>query len=337
MADLLQRRMSHFVVWIAPDPKDTPDTRAHAKDVLATIKNKGLENEIPIVDTLIGGSFEKGTGLRRHMRGDHEIEGQDIDLVFVVDHEDNEKYFTELVSKFTGLAEACYPKTEKRPTKCSVELSFVNPLVTYDLVPVYKTGRAKYQLLVRTDLERRLTSVELHTEFIKNRIKRSKATAGVVEFNECIRLLKWWRCQFQESAFYAKEIPSTVIELLFAHVFDQKGVQKNYAETLVQWLWAASSIVEKKTPIFFNDYCTGRPTLDQHGTVWSVIDPVNFENVVTKKWNAQQVQEFADGLKKAAANLQSAVKCNMFDNNTGSLEAIEKVFGPAIKHHCGDD
>ncbi len=336
MSGPLQRRMRKFVDWIAPDPQKIPEFRKHAKDVLLTIKNKAIEKDIPVVDAITGGSFDKETGLRRHMRGDSEVEGQDIDLVFIVNKQGNSNRFPELVTKFLDVANASYPSTDKKATNCSVQLNFTNPLVSYDLVPVYKTEKPKYQLLVRKDLETRLTSVELHTEFVVKRTSRSKSSSGVVEFNECVRLLKWWRCEFEKTAFHLREIPSVVVELLFAKAFDEKGVKTTYAETLVDWLWTAAGLVERKTQIYFNDYVGGKPAAPPAGA-WHLHDPVNFDNVITKTWTSTEIQEFADGLKKAATNLQRAIRCDFQGDDVGSLESLIAVFGNPIRHHCGDD
>lgn len=339
MPEVLQRRMSKFVDWVRPDPAENPAVRKHANDVLDRVKAKAIEKDIPVVDGLIGGSFAKKTGLRRHMRGYNEIEGQDIDLVFVVNHKDDEKYFSALVSKFLDVVKASYPNTEATPTKCSVQVEFVNPLVTYDVVPTYKTDKPDFQLIVRTDLERRLTSVDRHTQFIATRIKKSQSVPGRVEFNEGIRLVKWWRCIFLEESFYLKNdgIPSTLLELLFSKVFDEVGVQKTYAETLVQWFSKAAGIVENKTLIYFNDFTNLKPMLTQINATWNVLDPVNFDNNITKRWSPNQIQELADGLKKAKDNLQRAISRDMFDDPIGSLDALEKVFGTSVKNHCGDD
>lgn len=333
---ITQRRLTKFVDWIAPEKAKAKEFREHADEVLRIIKNKAIEMKIPVVEAMTGGSFDKDTGLRRHMRGDSEIEGQDIDLVFVVKKEGDGDRFPALVSDFEKVAKASYPDTDRKTTKCSVQLSFKSPLVTYDLVPVYRTDKPKYQLLVRTDMKQRLTSVQLHTEFVTKRTTTSRKTPGVVEFHECIRLLKWWRCEFQNSAYYLQEVPSVVIELLFAKVFDLRGVQKNYAETLVDWLWAAGAIVSEAKQVYFNDYLGGSPPAPALGA-WHLHDPVNFDNVITKDWTAAQLQEFSDALKKAAGNLQTAIRKDMFGDEAGSLDSLVAVFGNAIRHHCGDD
>ena len=336
----IQRRMSCFAQWIAPDPATTPDVRAHAKGVLSRLAAKAVEMDIPVVDSMIGGSFDKKTGLRRHMRGNNEIEGQDIDLVFVVDHDDDAEYFAELVSDFARVVKASYPSTEATPTKCSVQVEFSNPLVTYDVVPVYKTAKPNYQLIVRTDMERRLTAVKLHSEFIGTRITRSKSSPGVVEFNECIRLVKWWRDVFiGNKAYYLREVgvPSVLVELLFASVFDSVGVQKDYAATLSQWFETAAGIVRKRSPVFFSDYSSNQPGANPVGVNWQVLDPVNLENNISKKWTPQQLDEFSTALKTAADGINRAIRCDIFDDEVASLEELVGVFGTAVRNHCGDE
>ena len=78
-------------------------------------------------------------------------------------------------------------------TASSVELRFVASKLNYDLVPMLASAYADHQIILKKDGSRRLTSVAKHTEFIRRRTRESDALAGRVKFNECVRLLKWWR------------------------------------------------------------------------------------------------------------------------------------------------
>lgn len=85
------------------------------------------------------GSFAKHTGLRRHMRGHSEIEGQDVDLPFVVKPRDKDgdrigsmRYST--VS--TAMLARATPRTPREVMASSVEQRFVASKLNYDLVPM---------------------------------------------------------------------------------------------------------------------------------------------------------------------------------------------------------
>src|SRR6516165_6923471 len=78
------RGLSAFVNWIKPE-SDTRDTiRKQASDIHRIISGKATADGLIVMATPEAGSFAKHTGLRRHMLGDYEIEGQDVDLPFVV-------------------------------------------------------------------------------------------------------------------------------------------------------------------------------------------------------------------------------------------------------------
>src|SRR5271166_5046495 len=87
----------------------------------------------------------------------------------------------------------------------------------------------------RLDGSRRLTSVTKHTEFVRSRTRHSDTLAGRVKFNECVRLLKWWRFIRIDAASAIDEVRTTLIELLCASAYDKLGVEATYTETLLKW------------------------------------------------------------------------------------------------------
>jgi Second Messenger Oligonucleotide or Dinucleotide Synthetase domain len=101
-----------------------------------------------VVATPNGGSFAKRTGLRRHMRGNSEIEGQDVDLPFVVkpSKKDGER-IDDLLRRFERYAAASYPSTPRGRTASSVEMQFVASKLNYDLVPTVVARYPDYQIV----------------------------------------------------------------------------------------------------------------------------------------------------------------------------------------------
>jgi hypothetical protein len=120
------RRLAKFVDWI----KATPDTREaihkQAADIRRLISNQAAADGLAVIATPEAGSFAKHTGLRRHMRGYSEIEGQDVDLPYVVRPTTMEgERITALLPRFAAYAKASYPNTPMEVTASSVELRFV--------------------------------------------------------------------------------------------------------------------------------------------------------------------------------------------------------------------
>jgi hypothetical protein len=69
------RRLAAFVDWIKPEPETRDAIREQAADIRRIISGQATTDGLSIVATPEAGSFAKHTGLRRHMRGNSEIEG----------------------------------------------------------------------------------------------------------------------------------------------------------------------------------------------------------------------------------------------------------------------
>src|ERR1041385_6945331 len=114
----LHTRFVNFTCWIRPDPDKVEEIRKQRDDVKARIKAKAEADGVIVRSMPVSGSFAKATGLRRHMLGDAEHEGQDVDCPFVVAGKDKDgDPLTELLSKFEGYAKACYSDTPVERTK----------------------------------------------------------------------------------------------------------------------------------------------------------------------------------------------------------------------------
>src|SRR2546425_4356591 len=186
--DKLQSRLAAFVGWLRTEPDREDEIRERADNVRAAIKAKAIEDGLVVRSTPRSGSFATKTGLRRHMRGQAEIEGQDVDVSFVVAPKTkDEEQLSFLLPRFEGYAHEAYPDSERERTKSSIRLLFTDN-VHFDLVPMLATKDPERQILVRSDGERRETSVQKHVEFIRGRT--AKSSLGHAEFNELVRLLK---------------------------------------------------------------------------------------------------------------------------------------------------
>src|ERR1700676_3455545 len=277
------RRLASFVDWIKPERGTRETIQKQAGDIRRVISGQSAKDGLSVIAMPDGGSFAKHTGLRRHMRGDLEVEGLDVDLPFVVKPTTAEgERIAELLRRFDGYAEACYPTTPRRITASSVELQFTATKLNYDLVPMLVAPIADHQIILKKDGTRRLTSVAKHTEFVRRRTRASDALEGRVKFNECIRLLKWWRCVRLGESGTIDEVRTMLIELLCACAYDRFKVQYTYTETLFQWFSFLASATAQRTKIAFSDYPTVEALRENApgNPRWRVIDPVNVNNNV---------------------------------------------------------
>jgi hypothetical protein len=237
------RRLAAFLDWIKPEADTREAIRKQAGDIRRIISGQVTLDGLSIAATPEAGSFAKHTGLRRHMRGNSEIEGQDVDLPFVIKPTcKNGDKIDELLRRFSKYAATSYPNTPRDVTGSSVELRFVASKLNYDLVPMLAAAQADHQVILKKDGSRRVTSVAKHTEFMRRRARLSDERAGRVKFNECVRLLKWWRYVRIGTTSPIEEVRTTLVELLCASAFDQLSVEPTYTETLFKWFgWLARS------------------------------------------------------------------------------------------------
>ncbi|MEQ9100597.1 MAG: CBASS oligonucleotide cyclase [Imperialibacter sp.] len=341
----LHRWTRNFVEWIAPEPDDESATWDHAQKVLENIKNKAEENGLVVVDAVISGSLPKGTGLRRHLKGNSSVEGQDIDLSFILEKEkDLLGNLKCLVPDFQSFAKLCYPDSEHPPlTKSSAPLKFIGKKLHYDLVPLFKSGNNDHQILVRTNGDEWKTSVLKHIEFTHSRVATSKDEWGIVKFSDMVRLFKWWRYEMQESSgVFGNEkgdhsIPSFLIDLLCAKAFDECGVKSTYPETLAMWFAYLENLAHNRDAVVFKDnYKTWEKDLNAN---WIVLDPVDKNNNVVgnyTKWNNRSIDELAKWLADGRDHVNRALR--LADNGDESKAKAEfiKLFGSAYKNHTED-
>lgn len=341
---LLHARIKTFSKWIAPDDDARTETKAQADYIRKNITNKAIEDGLIILSPPPGcgfsGSFAKKAGLKRYLRGGSYVEGQDVDIPFFVSPKDkNGNDVTELLFRFKGYAEKSYPATEKDITKSSVNLHFNSTKISYDLVPLLTTNNSDFQILIRKDGERRQTSVKKHNEFIKSRNRKSNEIAGVVLFNECLRLVKWWRYFEQEkSGVFGngendEKVPSFLLDMLCAKAFDELGVKTTYAETLHQWFGYLGYVIKSRETIYFTDYTSTKP--DSTGTAWYIADPVNpVNNIVKRGWQNYHLDELTKWFEDAHYELSRAIRYDDEGDDVASLESLTKIFGNPFKNNC---
>lgn len=331
----IHRRFCHFVPWIVTDDDRESEIRRQSKEIRDRIVGQANKDGLIVQSTPNSGSFAKNTGLRRHLMGGSDVEGQDVDLPFVVRPlTRDQEQINSLLDRFERYAKASYPQVKRNPTKSSICLSFVSTKLSYDLVPMLATEKPDEEILLRANGEKRRTSVEKHTDFIRRRTNASNELKGRVLFNECVRLFKWWREFRQSESKQLSEVPTIVIDLVCANAFDNCQVQMTYAETLAQWFGWAAHVARKRQPIIFTDY--SKPGQQPATNPWTVLDPVNPDNNVVAAWSGWQVEEFTSWLEQARDQMNTAIRYDLAGENNDSLRCLIELFGSPFKHHCGD-
>ena len=335
MADLtLHTRILNFVQWIRPDPDKIEETRRQRDDVKARIQAKANADGLTIRSMPHSGSFAKSDGLRRHMLGGAEHEGQDVDCAFVLATKDEDgESLADLLPRFERYAKACYPDTELEPTRSSVRLNFSATKLSFDLVPMLAVAdNDDEQILLRAGGERRRTSIQKHVEFVKARTKRSQELRGPVAFNDAVRLVKWWREWQETRSKFLTEVPSFLVELLCAKAFDQVSVKAKYPETLVNWFDAIYSYAGRRMDVTFGDFVNAGSS--SVPAKWRVIDPVNSaNNAVPSSWGGIEIDEFRDWTARARDKVKQAIAHEMYGRNSEAVALLAEVFGSSFANH----
>lgn len=329
----IHRRLSTFVDWIRPEESREDEIRRQADLVRQRVRDQAHADGLVIASTPRGGSFAKNTGLRRHITGGSEVEGLDVDLHFVVrPRTRDEEWVANLLPRFERYARQAFPGHSPERTKSSVVLRFTGTRLSYDLVPLFATEAEDWQILERRDGERVRTSVQRHVEFIKARTRSSNEVAGRVKFNECVRLVKWWREFKLSDSSRLDDVPSLLIDLLCAGAFDARGVQATYHETLLDWFGWMASAAQRRQRVAFRDFHPSLPA-PAYGVTWEVLDAVNPANNVVRRWGGWQVDLLGQWLADARDGLARATRLDAQSDDVGSLRELVLLFGSPFKHH----
>lgn len=338
----LHSRMCCFVDWIAPDPDKKEYNTSQANTLTERVIKNAEDDGVTVESTPRGGSDAKETGLRRHYMGHSEVDGYDIDIPMVIKPQDADgKKLDELLTKFEKYVRKSYPNSTINITNSSVNLILSNDLA-FDVVPMQATNKADEQILIKKSGDRLKTSVQKHREFTTGRTKTSKASPGRVKYNECVRLMKWWKefqadnsyyLDYDASAGVDNRPPTALIDWLTAYAFDKLGVEKTYAETLAKWFSFLASVVRNKKPVVFEDYYTAPNISGMSG--WVVLDPVNNTNNITGKWDQNKLNEFATWFEKGRDSWARIIRYNIDGEDQQALDELVKLFGNPFKNHCG--
>jgi hypothetical protein len=197
---------------------------------------------------------------------------------------------------------------------------------------MFSTDDPEKQLLIRNNGDKIKTSVQKHTAFFRNRTKETNEEDGVVVFNDCTRLLKWWRSHKEQITNEIITLPSFLVDMLAAKALEKAEINTTYAQTLANWFSYLEHTVRKKETIWFNDYYkTPKPDSTKP---WNVLDPVMADNNVVNAWSGWQVDELADWLRDAAEIMNRAIVADLQGRDGDALEQMKLLFGKIFSSHC---
>lgn len=321
--------LAKFVEWIRPEDATVKRIEKQAEEIRGAIKERATVDGLLIQASPWSGSFKKKTGVRRFRRdGQTVVEGHDIDLPFIVSPKTRDgKEVKTLLDQFARYAEQAYPNNPRSRSRSSIHVEFKNTKLGYDLVPLLAVpGDNTAQVLVRSDGERRKTSVQKHIEFITKRNGTSNAQG--VQFNDCVRLVKWLRDIRQSKNPSARRVSTFLLELLCAHAYDHCKVAKSFPETLTQWLGHIGKVVRNRQRVSFTDFVPQSPP---SSGMWGVFDPAFSDSNVVAKWKIDQIEELATWFEKLQKTMNEVIGADIAGSETMVREKLVMLFGEPMK------
>lgn len=331
------RRLKAFVKWIVPEQDTKQKIRDKAKEIKAELVERAENDGLIVEQTTNSGSFEKESGLRRYMRGYSVEEGQDVDIAIILKPKDSKgNLLGEQVTRFRDYLKDIYTSDEVGETKSSATIVFSSSKFKFDIVPMFTTSKAGHQLLKRTNGDERKTSITKHTQFVLQRKDESDAIYGVVKFNDCLRLIKWWRTVQQENSGVFgnskrdKKVPSFLLDLLCAHAYDKHSVSETYPETLAQWFGTLANVVKTRKDVYFDSF----PETSTNGARWRVIDPIDGTNNVVGSWGEASINELARLFEVARDEMHKVIRFSEEGDDVSAMDSMVKLFGNAFKNNC---
>jgi hypothetical protein len=329
---LIHGRLNCFINFIAPEREQDPKVKEHFGQIKARIEKHAKEEGYTIASVHYAGSYAKRTGLRRHLTGGSEVEGQDIDIAVILENR-NEKGHAithSLIPDFKRYLKQQWPENTVSHTKSSATLSISNQQLRFDVIPLLKTNQVGIQTLIRTNREQRRTSIQGHTGFVKELNSQGKH----IHFNNGLRLIKWWRYhqQIESRIFHnnrnSEKIPSFLLDLLCAKAYLETPRPDNYPEMLYEWFsFLYDTVQHHKSVHFGND----QPKTHKDQAIWQVIDPLDSSNNVVEKWPPYKINELAKWLQHARDNMIQAIILDNEGKADQSLNYLKQLFGPSIK------
>lgn len=320
--------LKQFVAKLRTPKSDIATIIERRDRVRSRLQSRLRKEKLPVARSPNAGSYAKGTGLRRYMYGKTKIGGSDIDIPIILTASSGDKLeLKTLLDLFEGIVRGSYPRSKTTRTKSSIKLELSSFKYPFDIVPmVAARGDRNLEYLFRADGTKVETSVSEHVQFSKSRTSRSAGMPGIVQFNDMLRLFKWWRELRAVKDNLLTNVPTFLLELLCAKAFDQHGVATDYTGTLETWFDAITQLVSERREVRFD---SGRGLANDQ--TWLVLDPVNsVNNAVPATWTAHHIDQLARWFADGAATMRRVKEHDAADDGKGALLELQSLFGPAI-------
>lgn len=290
------RCLQRFVATIRPRrPKHGARTLAMFAELREAARVEGLE----LLRLVYAGSLEAGTGLRRYQDRECSIPGQALDLVVELGPGPPPSYATFL--RLEPLAARCFARAG-----VAGDADFRRDRLRWRLLPIFAQrgpqGFVQHLLVPGRAFQ---TSVRVHAQAVRDRTRASVAQVPSVAFNDCVRLLKWWRHARPPSALLPFELPSFALERLAIASFDQLGVREGFAATLAAWAGHLAS---------FNARALADPAGDHRELLFG--------------WSEREHQALSRWFGEGAEQLRQATRAAT--EASAAQQLALALFGPAV-------
>lgn len=323
-SDRICSRFDRSLARIRPSQKQLADAYRQVtylkENLCECVKS---DNQFYLEKILLAGSTAKHTNLVRAGKYTFDI---DLGVYFRRQgHEDEQ--LSKLLSYTHAHLRKIYPPEKLAQDfhkgKNAVNLTFHTSKLKVDIVPIVRDGSGEWAnrgWIPRED-EWRLTSITSHIQFIHKRTALSNKVAGPVKFNDLVRLMKWWNRRLPDGLKQC----SYFCELITAAAFEGKSVTDRW-QTSLSSIFGFLSRHAFERPIIFSDYYNAKTIkLPSHCVV--VLDAVNSQNNVTRKWTEATRRGYLKRLQQAYQSVLKAEHYERQGDEEAAVDAWCDVFG----------
>lgn len=324
----ISARFSRFLARIRPSRKQMMEAEQQAAVLREQLTERiAADGQFHLEKIFRAGSTAKHTDLARTEKG-----AFDIDLgVYYRAQGRTEDQLSKLLPYTQARLCEIYPPGKLQQDfhvgKNAVNVTFRTSGLKIDVVPIIRDGSLKRKnsgWIPRQD-EWRLTSITTHIHFVHTRTARHKRRANPVKFNHLVRLVKWWNRRLPESLKQC----SYFCELITAAALEKRGVTGDWQSSLYQ-IFAFVSQHAFSQPIIFNDYYDARK-VKPHSDLVVVLDAVNAENNLTRKWNEGTRRGYLNFVQRTLEQIRRAQDCERKGDEQGAVDAWCHVFGDEFR------
>lgn len=205
----------------------------------------------------------------------------------------------------------------------AVNVIFRDSGLKVDVVPIARDNTLKLRnsgWIPRED-GWRLTSITAHTHFIYKCIACTKLVGVPVKFNKLVRLVKWWNRGLPDNLKQC----SYFCELITAAALERRKVTDRWQSSL-DLVFTFLSQHAFSQPIIFNDYYDAT-TVKCPDDLVVVLDAVNKENNVTRKWNKAIKRDYLNKLNETHEWIKQALNKERAGREDDAIEIWGQIFG----------